>query len=562
MYLKHLLLSLFILFCFQEGSSQDQKEPLWEKSYEDILAIFSKANSQGDTLQIIQCGEAIVKRGKHLKERDKIVLGYRILSTFHLDERILSYSDSIIDITKDSSDVNYPAIAYEVKGDFYAEKEVYQRASDNYLKFYEYAKKHNQELFVFRANYAIASLKRRAGNSDEALELFRKNFSYAKKNLANHQQDHSYFNAIFGMASIFNDRMEIDSASYYNAFGLKESKRLKSAYYSNLFSLNEGLTLFYKKDYAAAIVLLKKHTSYFEKIKDALQLPIGYFYIAESYRLMDKEEQAIPYYKKIDSIFEQTKSLFPNVKETYIRLMNYYEKIDDSDRKAQYALQRPKVDSIVNANDLYLSETLVKNYDMPKIRAAQEKERKESEAKEKGYQSTIKILLGFVLLLVMGFVIQYQKRRVYKKRFNTIVENKEEPIAVANIEATESTINVPQEVIDTVLKGLNTFEKEHEFTSNEITLSFLAKKFNTNLNYLSKVINHFKGSSFSTYVNNLRIDYCVEQLKTHKSYHKFTIKAISYEMGFNNVQSFTKAFYKRKGINPSYFLKELKRMES
>jgi YesN/AraC family two-component response regulator len=563
MRLKQLLLSCIVFFFVAINAfSQDQKQPLWQKSYDQILTHYTKANKKGDTLQVIHSGEALVKKGKKEGPVARLILGYRILSVFHLDERVLSYSDSIIFLTKDNSDVNYPALAYEVKGDFYAKKEVFKRAIDSYLKFYEYAKKHNQELLVFRANYAIASLKRRTGNLDEALELFRKNFSYAQENLASYTADNSYLNAIFAMASILNDQKKVDSASYYNAYGLKESKRLEKDYYSNLFALNEGLILFNKKEYVSAIDRLKKHTPYFETIKDQLQLPMGYFYTGESYRLLKEDEKAIPYYKKIDSIFEQTQSLFPNVKESYIRLLNYYDKIGDSDSKAHYAMQKMKVDSIVNANELYVSEGIVKNYDFPKIEETQKIERIQSQAKEESYQNLILILTGFVLLLVIGFFVQYKKRQVYKKRFDAIVQNKEEPSSSEHTTPTESSIHVPQEVIDMVLAGLQKFEEECEFTSNEITLSFLAKKFNTNANYLSKVINHFKGTSFSTYVNNLRIDYCVAQLKTDSSYQKYTIKAISYEMGFNNVQSFTKAFYKSKGINPSFFLKELRKMES
>ena len=43
-------------------------------------------------------------------------------------------------------------------------------------------------------------------------------------------------------------------------------------------------------------------------------------------------------------------------------------------------------------------------------------------------------------------------------------------------------------------------------------------------------------------------------------YKKYTIKAISSEVGFNNVQSFAKAFHNSKGINPSYFIKELNKV--
>ena len=212
---------------------------------------------------------------------------------------------------------------------------------------------------------------------------------------------------------------------------------------------------------------------------------------------------------------------------------------------------------------MYIYENIGKKYDVAKLKERNEKDRKESKATEESYQHAILILTGFILILGLGFFIQYTKRQRYKKRFDAIVQQKEQ--RRSNLEAQEeniTTIQVPKEVIENILEGLQLFEKELGFTSKEITLGFLAKKFNTNANYLSKVVNHFKGSSFSTYINNLRIDYCVKQLQSDSSYHRYTIKAISQEMGFNNVQSFNKAFFKSKGINPSYFLKELRKMES
>ncbi|MDE1205393.1 helix-turn-helix domain-containing protein [Tenacibaculum sp. LAR 2:5] len=80
-------------------------------------------------------------------------------------------------------------------------------------------------------------------------------------------------------------------------------------------------------------------------------------------------------------------------------------------------------------------------------------------------------------------------------------------------------------------------------------------------NYLSKIINHFKKESFSNYLNNLRIEYIVHRLKEDKVLRKFTIRTIADEAGFNNAESFSKAFFKAKGIKPSYFLKELEKRD-
>ena len=120
-----------------------------------------------------------------------------------------------------------------------------------------------------------------------------------------------------------------------------------------------------------------------------------------------------------------------------------------------------------------------------------------------------------------------------------------------------SHLNISSDIIDCVLSGLELFEKEQQFVSQKITLSFLAKRFHTNTNYLSKIINHYKGTSFSNYLNTLRINNIVNQLQINSTIRKFTVKAIAQEAGFNNADSFSKVFFKLKGIKPSEYIKSL-----
>lgn len=123
----------------------------------------------------------------------------------------------------------------------------------------------------------------------------------------------------------------------------------------------------------------------------------------------------------------------------------------------------------------------------------------------------------------------------------------------------EDNLTIPKDIIDSVLVGLELFEKRQEYLSKKITLSILAKRLNTNANYLSKIINHYKNTSFPNYLNTLRINNIVKQLKKDAVIRKFTVKAIAQEAGFNNADSFSKVFYRLKGVQPSKFIKELSR---
>jgi AraC-like DNA-binding protein len=90
---------------------------------------------------------------------------------------------------------------------------------------------------------------------------------------------------------------------------------------------------------------------------------------------------------------------------------------------------------------------------------------------------------------------------------------------------------------------LTVFEKDQNYLLSNLKLNNLAKQFETNSSYLSKTINHYKGKNFSQYLNDLRIDFAIKKLKEDKKFRKYTIKAISEDVGFSNSESFAKAFY-------------------
>ncbi|WP_425593349.1 helix-turn-helix domain-containing protein [Aquimarina algiphila] len=74
---------------------------------------------------------------------------------------------------------------------------------------------------------------------------------------------------------------------------------------------------------------------------------------------------------------------------------------------------------------------------------------------------------------------------------------------------------------------------------------------------MSKIVNVFKEKSFTQYINELRIQYITEKLKKDSRIRNYTLSTIGEEIGFNNTESFSKAFFKIIGIYPSYFIKRL-----
>lgn len=162
-----------------------------------------------------------------------------------------------------------------------------------------------------------------------------------------------------------------------------------------------------------------------------------------------------------------------------------------------------------------------------------------------GYQSIIKLRL----LEEKKFLRAQSKIENIKKATSNSVNKQQK---TENIEQ-----QVPLKTIQTILRKLKEFEDNKEYINQNITLSTLAKKFNTNTSYLSKIINNYKDNSFSNYINSLRISYVEKNLQANKTIRKFTIKAIAEEAGFSSTDSFSKVFFKIKGVKPSEYIKNL-----
>ncbi len=555
---------IVLVVLYASSCTQKEKtaiEEVTRKEYGEIYKLLQEANT---IEQKIYYGEQYLEKAKNdnkATDQTNIIVGYRILSVTHTDENVLAYSDSIIALTKNNSSIHYPAIAYEKKGDFYYGKRAYQRALDNYLQFFEYAQKHDQKDMISRANYNIGTVKRRTGNIKEALELYRQNYAYTQKN-KEVVNTITYLNSITALANIFNDNKNVDSANYYNQIGYKEAIRLKNESYKNHFAFNEGVTNYHRKKYQITIDSIQKYIPYFENIHDDDKLVFAYYYLGEAYIGLNKSEKAIHFFKKVDSIFQKTQSIFPNTREAYIQLDTYYKNKNDLKNQLRYKNQLMKVDSILKADELYLNKAIFKEYDIPKLKA--EKENLQEEKQQQGYKfkKTVIGLFVLIVLLLIGFGIQYRKRKTYQRRFEEVINEKKPKESVESLTSDEQKIAVPIDIVNDILQKLEAFEEENRFISNQTTLNDLAKELQTNPNYLSKVVNHYKKCSFSTYINNLRIEYTIAQLKTNPTYLKYTVKAIAAEVGFNNVQSFSKAFFNAKGINPSYFIRKLKKINS
>ncbi|MBT4090803.1 MAG: AraC family transcriptional regulator [Deltaproteobacteria bacterium] len=90
------------------------------------------------------------------------------------------------------------------------------------------------------------------------------------------------------------------------------------------------------------------------------------------------------------------------------------------------------------------------------------------------------------------------------------------------------------------------------FLNSDLTLPVLAEELNFSTHHLSQVINERTGQSFYDYINSRRIATAKEQLLNPKNDH-LGIAAIGFDVGFNSLSVFNKAFKKHARMTPSQY---------
>ena len=100
---------------------------------------------------------------------------------------------------------------------------------------------------------------------------------------------------------------------------------------------------------------------------------------------------------------------------------------------------------------------------------------------------------------------------------------------------------------------MKTFETSLGFLEQDLKLTALAQKFNTNEKYLSKVIKINLGKTFNSYLTDLRFEYLDEKLKTDSQFKDQKIKEISSKLGFGSPEFFSTAFKEKYGKSPKEY---------
>lgn len=550
----HSIVFLF-LFLISSISSSQTKNKYFDKNinFEELNLLFNKTS-----IDSIEKRNLIAKfylnKAKSKQDSINMARGYYIYAMANNDAELgVRYSDSIIYVTKNIHHESFPAVGYFLRGYWNYNLNNYQTALSDYLKGDSIAHERGNLTQQFQNMKMIAALKNRAGDFDGALSIYLKELKFLQDiKVKNDREISAYLKNLYNTSLTYLHLENFELAKNFTELGITESLKVgdSSSYYNFVFNLGTTEYLLGNK-----VVAGKKITQSIDKIDNYSQA-MAYYYLGNIDFEQNKFESSILKYSISDSISNSLNYYFPEMRKAYENLISFYESSDNVVKQLFFINKILKLDSTL-LNNKELKIEISQKYDRPILIQKKEELISRLNLKNKNSNITIISLTIFASLLLIAFLVVKRKQRVNEKNYNNLINERKLQLKDVHFKKEVALRQeLPEGVYDRLEFGLKVFEQEKGYLK-VTTLNKLAKELDTNTAYLSKFINKSKGENFSHYLNELRIDYIIDRLEIDSHLRLYTIDAIANEAGYGTSQSFSKAFFKRTGIYPSYFIKKI-----
>lgn len=556
---RHILFYFLILFF---ASSQS----LFSQTFEELenkLDTFEK-----DDKNALPYVKVYILKAKKEKDFYHTVAAYKLAVFYNADPYLkLKYTDSTIIAAKLSRDKNLIPNAYLGKGIiYYFNFKKYKEALNEYLKAYQYSQQSDDEYENHKIIYHIGVVKSYLGYYNEALDHFNKCISYFEpftKNKKIHpnlifNNKKGYLNSIHRAIVCYRNLKNFKKADSLIKIGLSQSANSKGFELEHAFFLKcRGVLDYHQKKYNTSITNLNLALPKIISEKEITWASLSYFYKGKSYLALGDKKKAVDNFIKVDSIFQKEKFILPELRENFELLISDAKKRNDTQKELYYTKSLLKADSIINKDFTYISSRIHKEYDTQNLL-----DTKNNLEHQKNWGYAVIILLivltsGLVLLLIRYNLNEKNIQRKYK-RLETKLQNQKEKTKpeVKNEEPIKPVLN--ETIYQDILQKLEAFEANQDFREKGLTLSKLAKRFDSNSTYLSTVVNETKNQSFNKYLAELRIGYITQKLYYDKTFLRYTVEALADECGIASRQNFSDLFQEINGIRPKDFIKQRK----
>ncbi|PBJ08041.1 helix-turn-helix domain-containing protein [Flavobacterium sp. ACN6] len=557
------LLLLFLLFygaVSAQKSTYSAPDSLKNKDYDYLDDRFYELKRDSSRASVYAF--TFLYKAKKEQNWKEIINGYQNLMLISPEKLRLTYTDSMIYVSKKSKDDALIGSAYLSKGTAYYGMKLHQQAMDNYLTANSYISKTKDQYLVHKVKYCIALTKFYIGFYDEAVSLLQECIEYYKE-----RNPRPYLNTLHSLGLCYNKLGNYGKCTEINELGSVESKRLKIEEMIPYFNHSEGINEYFKKNYGASIKHIESSMETINKNNDFANEAIGYFYMGKSYWSLQQKEKAAQYFVKVDKIFNDKKYLRPDLRQSFELMISYYKTKKDIDKQLYYIDQLLKADTLLRETNQYIIGKIHKQYDTKELILEKERIAKENESItaellwEKYYDL---IFAGIILILFIVTVTityrHYKTRKTYSKNYQMLMQELDTAKGSTKAKIKKAPLkNISPDTTAHLLKHLENFEKENRFLEKDWNLTSLSTAFKTNPKYLASVLDHSRDKGITEYINSLRIDYILYLLRKESKFRNYTYAALAEEAGFSTTERFTKAFLASTGISPTYFIEKLKK---
>ncbi|MEP2277787.1 helix-turn-helix domain-containing protein [Maribacter sp.] len=407
----------------------------------------------------------------------------------------------------------------------------------------EYVSTSDKHFFKWGTLGDFAHLNSLIGRKDQALRLYVKSFELAKDsiNIAHWQK------IALNIADLYNFFGKKNSAQIYFNKYQRLSDRYKPTLVEDFLPRYRGNLAFYDKNYKEAIreyeIYEQLLSADFDAKDEEVLIRKSRSYV--ELEQLDSASVVLQEIKDMDNFTRMEAYLDPDFYRIYYDIYlkqgelqvasNYLEKYDQAqERYNKFAFN--------TVDELYKLKT------------------KETEINEKGQKSKLQLYINYLLfalgtLCIVFIVVFTIKQRREKKKFEALMLKFKDK--KSSVESKSISIDIKDEKVEALIDQIKNLEAQGFFLKQKTTLYNTAKKLKTNTSYLSTVINTHLGITFSAFVNEIRINYIINELKINKQLRSYSVKAIAEEIGYKSADSFSKYFKQNTGLSPSSFIKKL-----
>lgn len=525
-------------------------DSLIQKEYKYLFTKI-RDTKQNAALQKVYLESFLIK-AKAEQDFEMVVTAYKNYVDVTDSDLKIMYTDSMVMAARKSGSDKVIGSAYLSRGIAFYGLKRHEQALENYLTAGPFIERSKDAYLKYKLKYNIAHEKYYLKKNEEAIQLFNACLEYFKENNAR-----AYLNTLHSVGLCYNSEGNYGKSEAMVALGYKEASRLNNHSMDDYFLHLDGQNQYFKRNYALAIQNLMKGIPAMDKKQDYANAAVANFYIAKSYWALKRYRDAIPFLKKVDRVFEEREYIRPDLRENFELLIQFYKNQNQPEQVLFYVDRLLKADSVLISTHDHLYDNIHKYYDTKEL--VQEKQNMEKLlANERSTKSVLKIssavLSVIVLLLLIWLLHRRRQDRIFRK---LISDNKKETPRVEKGVTRE--LDIAQDTVTKIVRLLEKWENGLKFLERDITLPALAVYLETNVRYASDIILFYRHKKFSDYINDLKVDYIIEQLKTDKHKRMYTHDALAKEAGFSTTQRFVTAFKARTKLSPNYFSAKIRK---